>query len=99
AQSRRRSKRSSKALLYKSRQYQLQRCTARCCGSRKNLARRLRAMEPSSTSSVVWVRTLTLAHEGTKAYSESFELVHRREADGPIWQAAHTSRYLAGLSR
>ena len=29
AQSRRRSKRSSKALLYKSRQYQLQRCTAR----------------------------------------------------------------------
>jgi hypothetical protein len=26
---------------------------------------------------------LTLAHEGTKAYSNSFELVHRREADGP----------------
>ena len=35
---------------------------------------------------------VTLAHEGTKAYSESFELVHRREADGPnaIWQADHT---------
>ena len=35
---------------------------------------------------------VTLAHEGTKAYSEAFELVHRREADGPnaIWQADHT---------
>jgi len=35
---------------------------------------------------------VTLAHEGTKAYSNSFELVHRREADGPnaIWQADHT---------
>jgi putative transposase len=35
---------------------------------------------------------VTLAHEGTKAYSETFELVHRREADGPnaIWQADHT---------
>ena len=26
---------------------------------------------------------LTLAHQGTKAYGEAFELVHRREADGP----------------
>ena len=35
---------------------------------------------------------VTLAHEGTKAYSNTFELVHRREADGPnaIWQADHT---------
>lgn len=35
---------------------------------------------------------LTLAHEGTKAYSNTFELVHRREAVGPnaIWQADHT---------
>jgi transposase len=35
---------------------------------------------------------LTLAHEGTKAYSNTFELVHRREAIGPnaIWQADHT---------
>ncbi len=33
-----------------------------------------------------------LAHEGTKAYSDAFELLHRREADGPnaIWQADHT---------
>lgn len=36
---------------------------------------------------------LTLAHQGTKAYGDSFELVRRREADGPnaIWQADHTS--------
>ena len=35
---------------------------------------------------------VTLAHEGTKAYSNAFELVYRREADGPnaIWQADHT---------
>jgi putative transposase len=34
---------------------------------------------------------LMLAHEGSKAYSESFDLVHRREASGPnaIWQADH----------
>jgi len=33
-----------------------------------------------------------LAHEGSKAYSETFELVHRREAAGPnaISQADHT---------
>ena len=35
---------------------------------------------------------VTLAHEGTKAYSNAFELVHRREADrlNAIWQADHT---------
>ena len=35
---------------------------------------------------------MTLAHEGTKAYSNTFELVHRREAERPnsIWQADHT---------
>jgi putative transposase len=35
---------------------------------------------------------VTLAHDGTKAYSNTFELVHRREANGPnaIWQADHT---------
>jgi putative transposase len=35
---------------------------------------------------------LTMAHEGTKAYSESFDLVHRTEAETPnaIWQADHT---------
>jgi putative transposase len=42
------------------------------------------------------VRTLpaglvTLAHEGGKAYSDAFDLVHRREAPRPnaIWQADH----------
>jgi len=35
---------------------------------------------------------VTMAHEGAKAYSESFDLVHRTEAEGPnaIWQADHT---------
>jgi putative transposase len=35
---------------------------------------------------------VTLAHQGGKAYSEAFDLVHRREATGPnaIWQADHT---------
>ncbi len=35
---------------------------------------------------------VTLAHEGSKAFSESFDLVHRREADAPnaIWQGDHT---------
>ena len=34
---------------------------------------------------------LTLAHQGSKAYSESFDLVYRREAAKPnaIWQADH----------
>jgi putative transposase len=35
---------------------------------------------------------MTLAHEGTKRYQERFDLICRREADGPnaIWQADHT---------
>jgi len=35
---------------------------------------------------------VTLAHKGAKAYSNSFELVYRREAGQPnaIWQADHT---------
>jgi len=34
----------------------------------------------------------TLAHAGTKAYKEAFDLLYRREADHPneIWQADHT---------
>jgi putative transposase len=34
---------------------------------------------------------LTLAHRGSKAYSEGFDLVHRREAPraNAIWQADH----------
>jgi putative transposase len=35
---------------------------------------------------------VTLAHQGKKAYSAAFDLVHRREAERPneIWQADHT---------
>ncbi len=35
---------------------------------------------------------LMLAHRGAKAYCDTFDLVHRREASGPnaIWQADHT---------
>lgn len=35
---------------------------------------------------------VALAQEGTRGYSESFDLIWRREADGPndIWQADHT---------
>ena len=35
---------------------------------------------------------VTLAHEGTKAYTEAFDLVHRHEATGPnaVWQADHS---------
>jgi putative transposase len=35
---------------------------------------------------------LTLAHEGSKAYSDSFDLVYRHEAEAPnaIWQADHS---------
>lgn len=35
---------------------------------------------------------MMLAHDGTKAYSETFDLLHRREADAPnaVWQADHT---------
>ena len=33
----------------------------------------------------------TLAHEGAKSYAQSYDLIYRREADGPnvIWQADH----------
>jgi putative transposase len=35
---------------------------------------------------------MTLAHDGTKSYSDRFDLVHRREAEAPnaIWQADHS---------
>ncbi|SPE43295.1 transposase (fragment) [Candidatus Sulfopaludibacter sp. SbA3] len=55
--------------------------------------------EPVPSYSVVYdiVHTLpadlvTLAHDGTKVYSETFELIHRHEAERPnaIWQADHT---------
>jgi putative transposase len=35
---------------------------------------------------------LTLAHEGAKVYCETFDLIHRQEAEEPnaVWQADHT---------
>jgi putative transposase len=35
---------------------------------------------------------MTLAHEGTKVYSDTFDLLHRMEAPAPnaVWQADHT---------
>jgi putative transposase len=51
-----------------------------CYGSVYSL---IRELEPA---------LLTLAHEGSKAYADSFDLVHRHEASGPnaVWQADHT---------
>jgi putative transposase len=35
---------------------------------------------------------LTLAHEGAKVYSETYDLLYRREVEAPntVWQADHT---------
>ncbi|MBC6445140.1 MAG: DDE-type integrase/transposase/recombinase [Alphaproteobacteria bacterium GM202ARS2] len=43
----------------------------------------VKAIEPAMT---------TLAHHGAKAYADTFDLLHRREAEGPnaVWQADHT---------
>jgi putative transposase len=53
--------------------------------------------EPSYRQVHVLIRRLNpplvaLAHEGTRAYSERFDLLHRREASPPneMWQADHT---------
>jgi putative transposase len=55
--------------------------------------------EPPPTYRIVYalIRDLdpalvTLAHEGTKAYADAFDLIHRHEATGPnaVWQADHT---------
>jgi len=63
----------------------------------QRLAKDLGEAPPSYSVVYDLVRSLpvdlvTLAHQGSKAYSETFELVHRREADKPnaIWQADHT---------
>ncbi|MET7718916.1 Mu transposase C-terminal domain-containing protein [Streptomyces sp. NPDC005407] len=52
---------------------------------------------PSYSTVYAIVRALdpalvVLAHEGTKRYREVYDLIHRREAEGPnaIWQADHT---------
>lgn len=70
---------------------------AALCRQAQRLAQDLGERPPSYTVVYRIVRglppdLLTLAHEGTKAYSNTFELVHRREAAGPnaVWQADHT---------
>jgi putative transposase len=67
----------------------------------RQFAQRLEEKTPSYGTVFNIVRSLpadlvTLAHQGTKAYSETFELVHRREADrpNPIWQADHSPLYI-----
>lgn len=61
------------------------------------LAERIREIPPTYYAVSATVRALapallTLAHEGTKAYADAFDLVHRHEATGPnaVWQADHT---------
>jgi len=61
------------------------------------LAGRLGESPPGYSSVYAVIRELdpaliTLAHEGTKAYSEAFDLIHRHEATAPnaVWQADHT---------
>jgi putative transposase len=61
------------------------------------LAKELGEKAPSYGTVFNIVRSLgadlvSLAHDGPKAYGNTFELVHRREAAGPnaIWQADHT---------
>jgi putative transposase len=61
------------------------------------LAERLGETPPTHYAVSATVRALdpaltTLAHEGSKAYADAFDLVHRHEATGPnaVWQADHT---------
>jgi putative transposase len=61
------------------------------------LAEQIGESPPSYSTVYAVIRDLdpalvTLAHEGTKAYTEAFDLVHRHEATGPdaVWQADHT---------
>jgi putative transposase len=56
------------------------------------LAERLEEAPPSYSTVYAVIRALdpalvTLAHEGTKAYADAFDLVHRHEATGPntVW--------------
>jgi putative transposase len=60
------------------------------------LAQQHQMRPPSYSLIYAMVRQLpaaltTLAHQGSKAYRQRFDLLHRREAEGPnaIWQADH----------
>lgn len=90
---RRSSEKSSKALLYKKPPLPIAALYRQVVRFAQNLGERT----PSYGTVFNIVRRLgadlvLLAHEGPKAYSETFELVYRREAAGPnaIWQADHT---------
>ena len=61
------------------------------------IAERLGKSPPSCNTVYALIRELdpallTPAHEGMKAYADTFELIHRHEATGPnaVWQADHT---------
>ena len=61
------------------------------------IAERLGESPPSYSFVYALIRRLdpallTLAHEGSKAYADAFDLVHRHEATGPnaVWQADHS---------
>ncbi len=61
------------------------------------IAEKLGEAPPSYSTVYAVIRELdpglvTLAHEGTKAYTEAFDLIHRHEATAPnaVWQADHT---------
>jgi putative transposase len=53
------------------------------CPSYRTVARTIQAIEPAAK---------LMAHEGTKAYGQAYDLVFRREAERPneIWQSDHT---------
>ena len=63
----------------------------------RDIAKRTSQPVPCYSTVYAVVRGITpallkMAHEGTKAYSETFDLIYRREASAPnaIWQADHT---------
>ena len=86
------SRKPSRASRYRNRRWRSRRFAARLGGSRKAWVRTRRYWVVYRIVSALPADLVTLAHEGTKAYSNTFELIHRREADRPnaIWQADHT---------
>lgn len=61
------------------------------------IAKKLKEQAPAYSTVYRIIRRLepallTLAHEGSKNYSDAYDLIHRTEAEGPnaIWQVDHT---------
>ena len=72
----------------------------------REMAKRLGQPAPSYSTVYAVVRQIApplmkMAHEGTKAYRETFDLLYRREASAPnaIWQADHTQMDLTVLDK